>query len=180
MLKPKLAVLLAFVAVLLPMAVLAYVSPGKPGGYVNDFAQVLKTETKASLETDLAAFASGGNPEVVVATVPSLGGDSIEEYANQLFREWGIGSQEKNSGVLFIVARDDRKMRIEVGYGLEGALTDIETKYIQEDFVRPYFSKEQYDEGVRMGIGKIKEALKEELTVAATSSKKWGNVAGYG
>lgn len=141
----------------------AYTSPGKPSGYVNDFSGVASQATKDQLESELSAFAKGGNPQIVVVTIKKLDGDPIEEYANRLFREWGIGDKTKNNGVLFLVASQDRKMRIEVGYGLEGALTDIETKGIQDGIVRPAFQQGDFDAGIRAGVTAIQRGLAGEL-----------------
>lgn len=149
----------------------AYTSPGKPVGFINDFAGVLSQETRSSLESDLRGFANGENPEISVAIIKTLGTSAIEEYANRLFREWGVGLKTKNNGLLFLIAVDDRKMRIEVGYGLEGVLTDIETKYIQERVVRPAFQAGKFDEGVRRGISEIQKALQEELVEQAVQQR---------
>lgn len=143
--------------------VFAYTSPGKPTGHVTDFAGVLSQETKSQLESELRAFSAGENPEVVVATIQTLDGDPIDDYANALFREWGIGSKTKNNGVLFLVVTNDKKMRIEVGYGLEGALTDIESKHIQDDLVRPQFRANDFNGGIVTGVTSIKKALEGEL-----------------
>lgn len=161
-----------FVGLFFASTVFAYASPGKPTGFINDFAGVLSKENSAVLERQLSNFSKGGNPEVVVATVPSLGGDAIEEYANALFREWGLGQKDKNNGVLFLISRDDRKIRIEVGYGLEGALTDIESRHILDDVVRPHFRTGNYDAGVSGGVGAIQKAIQEELVIPETQKKK--------
>ena len=89
--------------------VFAYSSPGAPTGFVNDFAGILSAQTKTELEEGLKNFAAGGNPQIVVATVLTLNGDPIEDYANRLYREWGIGAKEKNNGVLFLIIPADRK-----------------------------------------------------------------------
>ncbi len=154
--------------------VFAYSSPGAPTGFVNDFAGILSAQTKTELEEGLKNFAAGGNPQIVVATVLTLNGDPIEDYANRLYREWGIGAKEKNNGVLFLIIPADRKMRIEVGYGLEGALTDIESKHIQDDIVRPLFKVNDFDGGVRTGVTAIKNALTGELVVPKKSRSSAG------
>ena len=113
----------------------AYSSPGSPTGYVNDFAEILSTETRASLEELLSSTDASTSAQVAVVTIKSLDGDTIENYAEKLFQEWGIGQKGKDNGVLLLVAVDDRKVRIEVGYGLEGALTDAESSWIRNNFV---------------------------------------------
>lgn len=150
--------------------VFAYTSPGAPSGFVNDFAGVISGQTKQSLNIDLQNFAKDKNHEVVVVTIKNLEGDTIENYANSLFREWGIGKKEYNNGVLFLVAIDDRQMRIEVGYGLEGALTDIESKHILDDVVRPYFKSGDYEKGIVSGATEIKKAIEGEIVATKQSN----------
>jgi len=108
-------------------SVFAYVSPGKPTGFVSDFAQVLSDEKEKELSTLLEQLQKDTSTEVVVATLETLQGDSIEFTANELFREWGIGTKTNNNGVLLLVVPSEKKVRIEVGYGLEGALRSLPT-----------------------------------------------------
>ncbi len=95
-----------------------------PKGKVNDFANLLKPEDRATLEEVVAEVERDTTAEIAVVTVATLGGKPVEEYANRLFSEWGIGKKGRDNGVLILIARDDREMRIEVGYGLEGVLPD--------------------------------------------------------
>lgn len=126
----------------------------EPIGYVNDFAGVLSVETKEALETKLAAFDASTTNQVAVVTVPSLNGDYIEHYAEQLFQLWGIGTTEKNNGALLIIAVNDKQFRIEVGYGLEGALTDGEAKQIM-DAMTPFLKVDDYDGALAYGVDGI-------------------------
>lgn len=146
--------------------------PERSVGFVNDLAGVLSGPARSEIENELRVFAANGNPQIVVATIPSLDGDQVEDYANRLFRQWGIGDKTKNNGVLFLIAPNDRKMRIEVGYGLEGALTDVETKRIQEDIVKPDFQKLNYENGIRTGVHAIEEGLKGEI-VSPKRERAW-------
>ena len=152
-------------ASLLPAMGFAYTSPGTPSGYVNDFADILSPSAEATLEEMLLQFEQETSHEIAVVTIPSLGGDDIESYANTLFREWGVGQADVNNGVLFLAAMEDRKMRIEVGYGLEGALTDIEAKHIISNVIAPAFREEDFDEGIAAGVEAIKAATESELVV---------------
>jgi len=93
-------------------------------GRVVDGANMLSLAQKSSLNSRLAAFEGKSSDQVVVATIKSLEGNNLEDFANRLFRSWELGQSGENNGVLLLVARDDRKIRIEVGYGLEGTLTD--------------------------------------------------------
>ncbi len=154
----------------------AYTSPGKPSGYVNDFAGMLSPSTKAELNAALAQFTKETTSEISVVTISSLQGDAIEEYANQLLREWGIGTKEKNNGALLLISKEDRQMRIEVGYGLEGALTDAESSSIVNNILRPAFRAEKYDEGVKAAVSAMVVATKSEYVAPASSgSSENGN-----
>lgn len=142
-----------------------------PIGYVNDFAGVLHTEEKESLEKDLSSYKESTGNEIAVALIKSLEGDMVEEVAVRMFEEWKIGEKEKDTGVLFLAAIDDRKMRIEVGYGLEPLLTDGEAGEILREQVVPAFKQEKYGEGVKVAVAAIKQELSgasEEQPVAAS------------
>jgi uncharacterized protein len=158
---------------LFPIAIFAaYVSPGAPQGFVNDFAGALSSQAKSDLERNIYAFSKETGHEISLVSIQTLKDEPIEDYANTLFREWGIGKKDVNNGVLFLVVIQDRKMRIEVGYGLEGALTDIESKHIQEDIVKPFFKEGKYEEGMRVGVEKIKEAIQGEVLPQASGGIK--------
>jgi len=159
---------------LLPFFAFAYTSPGKPTGFVNDFAGLLSVEQKQNLEGELDVFKKDTTTEISVVTIRTLGGDDIESYTNSLFREYGVGEKDKNNGVLFLVAVDDKQMRIEVGYGLEGALTDTETRDIQENIVKPYFKDGNYEAGIVGGTRGIMEAVRSEFTAPANSQSTTG------
>lgn len=124
-------------------------------GRVVDDAHVLSSETMAQLIEKLAAFEAKSSDQLVVATVRSTGESAIEPYANQLFRHWGLGQAGENNGVLLLVAIDDRKMRIEVGYGLEGILTDVLSKLIIENSIVPEFRAGNYEAGIGRGVDDI-------------------------
>jgi len=108
--------------------------------------------------------------QVVVVVVPSLSGLTVEEYANRLFREWGIGQKEKNNGVLLLVAMSDRKVRIEVGYGLEGAIPDGKAGRILDEYVIPYFKEGEYDKGIYYGYLAIAKEVAREYGVEITGT----------
>ena len=99
-------------------------------GRVVDQADMIDPATEQGLVARLEAFEAKSSDQIVVATLDSLEGDTIEDFANRQFREWGLGQAGEDNGILLLVARDDRKMRIEVGYGLEGTLTDLHSKLI--------------------------------------------------
>ncbi|TIX08499.1 MAG: YgcG family protein, partial [Mesorhizobium sp.] len=97
-------------------------------------------------------FEQKGSDQIVVATIPSLDGEEIEPYANRLFRFWKLGQAKENNGVLLLVAPNDRRMRIEVGYGLEGTLTDLHTKLIIENDMVPAFRAGDFSGGISKAV----------------------------
>lgn len=129
-------------------------------GRVVDEANILSPQTKQLLEQKLKNFEQNTSNQIVVVTLKSLQGHSIEEYGYQLGRHWGIGQKDKNNGVLLIVAPNERKVRIEVGYGLEGTLTDAKSFLIINDIIIPYFKKGDFDTGVIKGTEAIMETIK--------------------
>lgn len=145
----------------------AYSSPGSPSGYVNDFARVLRADTKQTLETELTAFKQTTSNEITVAIVPNMGGDYIENYAVKLFAEWGIGTKAKDNGVLLLLSIEEHKMRIEVGYGLEGALPDSVAQSILNTEMTPLLKAGDYDGAVTAGVHAIEQATKGEYTATA-------------
>lgn len=117
--------------------------------FVNDFANVLSPETEQIILNQGAALAQKTDAQVVVLTVNTLDGDPIEEYALNLGREWGIGDEEDNTGVLLLLAVEERETRIEVGYGLEGRLPDSKAGRFLDVYAVPHFRNDDFDTGVR-------------------------------
>lgn len=140
---------------ILPSLVFAITIPEKPSSYVADYAGVLKAEEKIALEAKLSNFEKTTTNEISVVTIASLDGDTIENVAQEIFTKWGIGKKEKNNGALFLISIGDRKTRIHTGYGLEGALTDIGTSYIQSEVVRPAFQAGDYALGINGAVDKM-------------------------
>lgn len=149
----------AFCVTAAPLAAHAYTSPGKPTGYVNDFAGVLGASDRQALEAKLVSLKSRTSDDVVVATVPSLGNETVESYAADLFREWGIGQKGKDNGVLILVAPSERQARIEVGYGLEGDLTDLQSGNIIRGVMIPAFRDNEYAKGIGGGVDAVSAIL---------------------
>ena len=116
--------------------------------YVQDFAGVLSPEQKSELISLGKNLEAGTTAQIAVMTIPSLEDETVEGYALKAFRQYGIGSKEKNNGVLFLVAPKERKMWIEVGYGLEGALPDGKVGRILDEYAMPYMKQEEYDKGI--------------------------------
>jgi uncharacterized protein len=133
---------------------------------VVDAAHVLSPVTKADLETKFANLEAKSSIQLVVATVPTLNGQEIEPYANDLFRYWKLGQANKNNGVLLLVAPKEHRVRIEVGYGLEGTLTDAISKIIIANAATPRFKAGDFDGGVTRASDDI-------ITTLTTDSADW-------
>ena len=128
-------------------------------GRVVDDAGVLSASTQSELTDMLAAHERATGEQVVVVTLPSLQGYTIEDFGYQLGRHWGIGQKAKNNGVLLIVAPKEHKVRIEVGYGLEGTLTDATSRTIIENYILPSFKRGDFNAGVLAGTTSILKVL---------------------
>jgi uncharacterized protein len=144
---------------------LAYAFPPLTGRVV-DSAHIIPQAVSDQITAKLAALESKSGIQLVVATVNSLEGDEIEPYANALFRAWGLGEKQKNNGVLLLVAPNEHKVRIEVGYGLEGTLTDALSKIIITNAMAPRFKTGDYGGGIARGVDDI-------ITVLTTDSSEW-------
>lgn len=131
----------------------------QPQGWVTDTANVLSSGVKAQLENDLTAFHAATGIELSVAVAPSMGGESVEGYAVELFKRWGVGQKGKDNGVLLLIAMQERKIRIEVGYGLEGVLPDARAGNIIRDFIAPAFKNGNPTQGIIEGVTALKKAL---------------------
>lgn len=147
--------------------------PPKPtaaaGIYVQDYAQVLSAEDKRRLLSIGQELDDKTTAQLAVVTVKTLDGQPIEDYALSILREWGIGSKEKNNGALIVVAVQDRRSRIEVGYGLEGLLTDGLTGRIQDQAMIPYFRKGNYAAGIVNGYAVTASLIAKDAGVQLTS-----------
>jgi len=142
----------------------------EPVGYVNDFAQILSSSYRQSLEQELVSFKEETTAEIAVVTINSLEGGSIEDYAVRLFEDWKIGEKEKDNGILVLIAKEDRKIKIEVGYGLEPVITDGRAGRIIREKMRPAFREEDYDEGVKLAVAQIKEYIHSGEPPAGTEA----------
>jgi uncharacterized protein len=150
--------LFAFVAFLLVLPVVALDFPALSGRVVDD-AGILDEETRAALTQKLAAFEARTTDQLVVVTLKSLQGTSIEDFGVELGRHWQIGQRDKNNGVLLLVAPNERRVRIEVGYGLEGALTDAVSRLIIENGITPRFRAGDFAGGITRGVDDIVSVL---------------------
>lgn len=147
------------ILLLLPLAAHAAIKFPELKGRIVDDAGIIDAPTKSQLESTITAHEQKTSNQLVVVTLKSLQGYPIEEFGYQLGRTWGIGTKEKNNGVLFIIAPTEHKTRIEVGYGLEGNLTDALSKIIIENDVIPFFKRGEYSHGIANGTQSIITAL---------------------
>jgi uncharacterized protein len=137
-------------------------------GRVNDYAQVLSGEAKELLSEKLREHEDRTTNQVVVLTLPSLQGENIEDYSNQVFNEWGLGQEGQDNGILIVVVPDERQMRIEVGYGLEGSVPDITAGRVIREIMTPRFRDGDFDGGISEGALAIINILEgEELPAPA-------------
>jgi uncharacterized protein len=135
-------------------------------GRVVDSANIIPRAVSDRISAKLASLEGKSGIQLVVATVKSLEGDDIEPYANGLFRAWKLGEKQKNNGVLLLIAPNEHKARIEVGYGLEGTLTDALSKIIITNAMAPRFKAGDFGGGIERGVDDI-------VTVLTTDSSEW-------
>lgn len=147
-------------------------------GYVNDYAGVMTAQGKEQLETRLSQLEKDTTAQVFVATIKSLEGGEIQDYANRLFEAWKIGQKDKNNGVLLLVALDDRKMWIEVGYGLEPIITDARAGRIRDDNIIPAFKEGNYEKGITDGAAAIEDYIRKGTPPAPLEENPVKNIFG--
>lgn len=146
-------------------------------GRVVDDAHLLTAAQQQTLSAKLATEEKKTSNQVVVVTLPSLQGYTIDQYGYQLGRDWGIGQKKRNNGVLLIVAPNEHKVRIEVGYGLEGALTDALSSIIIRNDILPAFRKGDYYQGINNGVNSILKAIAGEYKAKPKPRQSHGGAA---
>ena len=155
--------------------------PPKPARYFNDYAKITSIEVQKQLDRRLEDLEKTNSTQVLVAIFPKMQSDSsIEDYTVRVAQSWGVGRKEKNNGAVLFIFPEDRKMYLQVGYGLEGALPDATAKDITEFRIKPHFQKRNYDAGVIEGVDSIIKAVRGEYqgtgrTIAAQrrGNKNW-------
>ena len=140
--------------------------PEKPQAYVNDYAHLLSDNARGQIENTLTDFEKTTSTQVVVAIFPSLEGEALEDFSIRLAEKWKIGSKKNSNGIILLIFRDDHKIRIEVGYGLEGALPDITASQIIRNEITPAFRAGNYDKGVSDAVHAIIQCTKGEYNAA--------------
>lgn len=143
-----------------------------PRGYVNDFAGLLSDQTRQGVESFLRDFERSDSTQLVVVTLPSLEGGALEEVALKIAEQWQIGQKGKDNGALLLIVKDERKLRIEVGMGLEGRLTDLLAGRIVDNEIRPRFKQGDFDGGVIAGVKAMAEAVRGEYKGTGKTARR--------
>ncbi len=163
--------LILAIPVLMPFTAMALDVP-QLTGRINDYARILSPEATTLLEQRLAGFEQEQSTQVVVLTIPSLQGEEIDQFAIRVADQWKIGQKGKDSGVILILAQAERKVRIEVGMGLQGVLPDITAGRIIRDIMRPHLRSGDFDRGVEAGIEAVMAATKGEFKATPVERKQ--------
>src|SRR5512136_1845270 len=146
-------------------------------GRVTDDAQILSEETIKLLSESLKAHEERTTNQIAILTIPTLSGESIEDYAVRVFKEWKLGQKGKDNGILMVVVPNDRRMRIEVGYGLEGTMTDAMAGRIIRNIMTPKFKKGDYDGGISDGAQAVIGALEGGSVQETAGTEEHGEAA---
>ena len=149
-----------------------------PPRLVVDAANMLSPDQVQILERKLVAFNDSTSNQIAIVTINDLNDVPVEDYANKLFRAWGIGNAKNNNGVLILVAKNDHRFRIEVGYGLEGAITDLQSGDIIANDLRPNFKEGDYYQGLDEAVNSLEEAAAKEYKVRGESKEDSGGRGG--
>lgn len=143
----------------------------RPVGHVNDFAKMMNPQDAQTLELKLRDYETQTSNEIAVVTIKTLGNESVEDYTIRLAEQWKVGKKGKDNGVILLIAKEEKKFRIEVGYGVEGVLTDAQSKIILEREMKPYFKKEEFGKGILAGVDGIIAVIGGGYTPTAASAE---------
>jgi uncharacterized protein len=146
---------------LAPQVLCALTIPSQTG-HINDTSGLLTPHTRSYLESVLADLERERSHQVMVLTIAKLKGENLEDFSLQVAQQWGIGQEGKDNGILLLIVQKERKIRIEVGYGLEGELTDLMAGRIIRNVIAPHFKQGRFDRGVVEGVMAIADALRGE------------------
>jgi uncharacterized protein len=152
----------------------------KPTQLVNDFTRTLTPDQRQALENKLVAFNDSTTTQIAVVIVPTLNGNDISDFNVKLGRAWGVGGKQYNNGVILLIAKDDHKLNIATGYGVEGALPDITAKHIIDEQIVPNFKGNDYYRGIEEGTDAIIQAVKGEYKAPEGYNKSKGRGGGLG
>ncbi|MEW6517938.1 MAG: TPM domain-containing protein [Thermodesulfobacteriota bacterium] len=166
---PAAALLLALLLCLAGLAFALDVPPYK--GYVNDYADMISAQEETRLERALQSFELTDSTQVAILTIASLAGEALEDFSIRTVDQWRIGQQGRDNGVLLLVSKNDRKIRIEVGRGLEPVLTDLLSGRIVDSVISPYFKRGSFDQGFEAGVAAIVQASRGEFKADPRGSR---------
>ena len=173
------SVVVGFYVVLASYCFAAEVIPPKPNGYFNDYAGVVSKDAASRFNEQLAQFERDTSDQVVVAVFPKMQSDSdIADYTQRVAQAWGVGQKERRNGVVLFVFVQDRKMFVQVGYGLEGALPDATAFDITERHIKPLFRAGNYEAGLATGIDLICKAIRGEYKGSGKTVAESHGIAG--
>jgi uncharacterized protein len=170
----RLALLLSAYVLLVHVSLASALDVPPLRGRVNDYAGVMSQEQTRTMESQLAQFEQDTGHQVAVLTIPTLDGEDIEGFSIRVAENWKIGKKGFDNGVILVVAIKDRKLRLEVGYGLEGVLPDAIAKRITSDYIVPHFRSQDYAGGIIAGIDAVLKVIKNE-PLPESARKKGGN-----
>lgn len=136
--------------------------PQAPSARVNDYARLLSSADASALESRLQQYETESSNQIVIALFPSLEGEDLNDFTNRLYEQWHLGTKKNNNGVLLAVFAKEHQVRIEVGYGLEGAVTDATASDIIRNEIVPAFRQNQYSEGLNAAVTAIEKAARGE------------------
>lgn len=140
----------------------------KPNGYVQDYAGILSDTSKGQLNALGKELQEKTGAQFAVVVIPSLNGSDLETLGLDILRTWGVGSAKKNDGMVFLVAVNDRKMRTEIGYGLEGIIPDGLSGEVQRQVIRPYFKDGNFEEGIKAGMFQYASLIAKQSNATLT------------
>lgn len=158
----------------------------EPARFVNDFAGMLEQGTIQEMEKTALALKKASGTDLVVVTVDALEGYPIEDYSLELFRQWGLGDKDKNNGVLLLINKENAlagrsgRVRIEVGYGLEGAIPDGKAGRILDDYVLPSWVDEEFGDGIYHGFMALAATVAQEYNIDLSSQENLAALEAYG
>ena len=173
----SIAAFIVFVAVLLTASLSCALDVPQLKGRVNDYANMISPQVRSQLENELKNFEKTDSTQIVILTVESLEGDALEDFSIRVAEKWKIGQKGKDNGAILIVAKKDRKTRIEVGRGLEGKLTDLTAGRIVQLVINPQFKRGDFDAGFSAGIRAMIDATRGEFKA---DKPKRGTLKGKG
>ncbi|MBC6610300.1 TPM domain-containing protein [Hymenobacter sp. BT507] len=174
------ALLLLLVSSWLPATAQSIPPRPNPPRLVNDLAGMMSADEVAQLERKLVAYDDSTSSQIAVVTVPTLGGDDIANYAQQLYESWGIGRKGKDNGILVLVAEQEHRARIQTGYGLEGAVPDALAKRIISNTIVPAFKQERYYEGLNTATDELIALAKGEYKADPKDQRRNRDSSGSG